>query len=358
MTSLSYDPRGFARAHDALGATAPLTFEQEFPLLGIPLRVRSNARRAIELAAESFSAWRSLDPTLIARDIRVEMRVIVHDSPESNGAHEANGAGMDSHDDAAFVYRRHGPVLAASCGSTLLTIDLDRRLYVAFVPAAALDRPEWYAWHINGMARFAVSPNDRHPFHAATFVIDHTAVMVTGPTGGGKSTLAYAALRQRYALLCEEATHVSLANGLSLWGDADRISLAADAVTFFPELAAWPVRALPGGRMKRAYPVTLVQRQPPLCHRGPVMLCVLTRPRAGPSIVESPIIEPPIIEPLSSLEREAALSSDLEDGFDQFPDAHARLVKAFAHVPAWRLTVGSDPDDAVRTLATMARAGG
>lgn len=347
MTSRTDDPLACERAHDALGATAPLAFEQEFPLLGIPLRVRSNARRAIELAADSFSVWQSLDRALIARDACVEMRVIVHDSPRSDGAHEGGGA-EKAQENAAFIYRRHGPVLVASCGSTLLTINLEQRLYIAFVPTAALDRPEWYAWHVNGMARFAVSPLDRHPFHAATFVIDDTAVVVTGPTGGGKSTLAYAALRQRFSLLCEEATHLSLATGLSLWGYSDRISLAADAVTFFPELAAWPVRALPGGRIKRAYPVMTVQNQPLLCHRGPIMLCVLTRPRAGP----------PVVEPLSSLEHEVELLSDPEDGFDQFPDAHARLVKALACVPAYRLTVGSDPDDAVRALAAIARACG
>lgn len=345
MTPHTNDLSGFARARDALGATAPLTFEAEFPLLGIPLRVRSNAQRAVELAAASFSVWHSLDRALIARDVHVEMRVIVHDSPRSIRAQMSGAAG--GHDEA-FIYRRHGEVLAASCGSTLLTIDLDRRLYLAFVPSAALDRPEWYAWHINGMARFAVSPADRHPLHAATFVVDDTAVIVTGPTGGGKSTLAYAALRQRLPLICEEATHVSLEKGLSLWGDSDRISLAADAVTFFPELAAWPVRALPGGRMKRTYPVTLEQHRPPLCHRGPVMLCVLARPRAGL----------PLVEPLSSIEREAVLSSAPEDGFDQFPDAHARLAEAFARVPAYRVTVGSDPDDAVRALVATVRASG
>ena len=346
MTPRPDEPHGLARARDPLGATAPLTFQQEFPLLGVPLRVRSNARRAIELATASFSAWQSLDNALIARDVSVDMRVIVHDSPGSSHPQQAGRPEGAGRYDDAFIYRRHGAMLVASCGSTLLTIDLEQRLYLVFVPSAALDRPEWYAWHINGMARFAVSPADRHPFHGATFVVDDTAIIVTGPTGCGKSTLAYAALRQRLPVLCEETTHLSLANGLSLWGDSDRISLAADAVAFFPELASWPVRALPSGRMKRTFPVTLVQRQPLLCHRGPVMLCVLTRPRVGP----------PIVEPMSPLEREALLSSDPEDGFDQFPETHARLAEVFAHVPAYRVTVGSDPDDAVRALIMTARA--
>ena len=275
-------------AHDALGATAPLAFEREFALLGIPVRVRSNASRVIALAAASFSVWDALDRKHLERDVAVEMRVIVHDAATGDAA-----AWCES----PFVYRRHGDVLVGACGSTILTIDLVQRRYLAFVPSQALDRAEWYAWHINGMARFAVSALDRHPVHAASWLMGDTAVVVVGPPSSGKSTLAFAALRQGCPLLGEEATHVSLAHGLRLWGHTERISLGADAVTFFPELADCPPRLLPSGKVKRAFATT--QAPAPLTHAGPIVLCALTGGRTGP----------PAIEPLSAAERDTLLSA-------------------------------------------------
>ena len=335
----------FLPAHDALGSSAPLAFEHEFPLLGIPLRVRSNASRAIELALASFAVWQALDRGLIEREVAVDMRVIVHDSTESNDASRA------SLEESPFVYRRHGQVLVAGlvagCGATFLTIDLARRQYLAFVPSLALDRPEWYAWHINGMARFAVSALDRHPLHAATWLVGETAVIVTGPPGAGKSTLALAALRQGFPLLSEEATHVSLAGGLRLWGHTEHITLGADAVTFFPELVHCPPRRLPSGKIKRAFATSQGRPAPPLTHAGPIVLCVLTELRTGA----------PVIEPLSPDERDTLLGSDADEGFDQFPDIHQRVATALAGFPAFRLSVGVDPNAAVAMLAEVAQTG-
>jgi hypothetical protein len=326
-------------ARDALGATAPLAFERAFPLLGIPVRISSNASRAIELAAASFCVWDALEAAQQDRDVAVDMRVVVHDGATAG---EGAGDGAATWSEAPFVYRRHGDVLVGACGTTVLTIDLVQRRYLAFVPSQALDRAEWYRWHINGMARFAVSALDRHPVHAATWLVGETAVVVVGPAGSGKSTLAFAALRRGFPLLSEEATHVSLARGLRLWGHAERITLGADAVTFFPELSDRPPRLLPSGKVKRAF--SIVQAAPPLTHAGPVLLCTIASGRTGP----------PVIEPLSATERHTLLAGAADEGFDQFPDVHRRVATALAGAPAYRLSVGADPDAAVAALAQVA----
>jgi hypothetical protein len=322
------------RARDALGATAPLAFQRDFPLLGIPVRVCSNARRVIDLAAASFSVWDALDPAHLDRDLAVDMRVIVHDSATTGDVTAAWG-------EWPFVYRRHGDILVGACGATVLTIDLVRRRYLVFVPTQALDHAEWYAWHINGMARFAVSALDRHPLHAATWLVGDTAVIVIGPPGSGKSTLAFAALRQGFPLLSEEATHVSLARGLRLWGHAERITLGADAVTFFPELSDCPPRLLPSGKVKRAF--ATAPAVAPLTHAGPILLCALTGRRTGP----------PVIEPLSPTARDTLLAAGADEGFDQFPDVHRRVATALAGVPAYHLAAGADPNAAVAALAQV-----
>jgi hypothetical protein len=337
MTRAGRDPLEHLPAHDALGATAPLAFERTYPVLGIPLRVRSNAVRAIDLADDSFGVWAALDPALVDRGVSVEMRVIVHDGPAHDEALPA--------DDRPPVYRRHGPVLVAGRGATLLTIHLEHRLYVAFVPASRLDRSEWYQWHVNGMARFALSALERHPLHAATWIVNGTAVLVMGPAGSGKSTLAYAALRAGFPLLAEEATHVSITGGLRLWGHADRIALAEDAATHFPELARWPPGLRPSGKVKRAVPTSPFQRSAPLTHHGPLVLCWLTGSHAGP----------PVVEPLDSDEATSLLTGPLEEGFDQFPDIHQAIRIALAAAPAFRVSTGADPAAAVQQMARSAR---
>jgi hypothetical protein len=74
------------------------------------------------------------------------------------------------------------------------------------------------------------------------------------------------------------------------------------------------------------------------------MLCALTAHRTGA----------PIIEPLSVTERDALLESAADEGFDQFPDVQRRVATALARVPAFRLSVGADPDAAVAAVAQLA----
>ncbi|HEY8548736.1 MAG TPA: hypothetical protein VIL35_02170 [Vicinamibacterales bacterium] len=319
-------------ARDRLGATAPLTFVREFPVLGIPLRVRSNARRAIDLAALSFAAWDSLDPALIDRHCPVEMHVIVHD------AARAEGTLWDAR--APFVFRRHGPVLVAGCGDVLLTIDLEARRYVAFVPPAALDRPEWYRWHVNGMARFAMCALDRFPVHAATWIAGGTAVMIAGPAGSGKSSLTYAAFRRGLPILAEEATHVALANGRRLWGHTEQITIGEGASALFPELP--PARRVPGGKVKHVVPLDAAAS--PLTHDAPVIVGVLSGRRDGA----------PRLTPLPESEAQDVLTAEPEEGFDQFPELQGSVARAFAGVRMFRLDVGRDPDAAVGLLVQAA----
>jgi len=73
------------------------------------------------------------------------------------------------------------------------------------------------------------------------------------------------------------------------------------------------------------------------------VLCALTGGRTGP----------PVIEPLSAAERDTLLSAGADEGFDQFPDVHGRVATALTSVPAYRLSVGADPNAAMAALARL-----
>jgi hypothetical protein len=331
----------FLGARDALGSTAPLPFDATFPFLGLPLRVRSNAQAAIDLATESFGVWRALDPSLIdsSDTATIELRVIVHVAarPLDDRDDDASAIGADR-----VIYRRHGPMLvsASTSGSLLAGLDLDQRLCAAFVHPSTFDRPDWYQSHVHGLARFAASALDRHPFHAATILAGDTAILLTGATGSGKSTLAYACVRQHLRLLAEEVTHIATRGGLRLWGHTPHVTLAPDTVRFFPEVAAAPDRLLPSGKHKREYPLDAA---PPLTHAGRTILCVLTDHTARTTISA----------PLSEEERRDLLAIEPEPGFDQFPDSYARIQHVLAQLPAWRLSMGPDLDAAAAHLARL-----
>jgi hypothetical protein len=75
--------------------------------------------------------------------------------------------------------------------------------------------------------------------HAGCIVRDGRAILLSAPSGVGKSTLSLALALRGWSLLSDEWTFVSDApNGLSVWGMQTSIKLLPDAKLFFPELSA------------------------------------------------------------------------------------------------------------------------
>lgn len=319
-------------AADRLGARATLAHRAEFPLMGVPLRVRSNAAEAIALATRAFGVWRGLDESLIDPSLDAQMDIIVHRADDEPTATPGT-----------FTYRRHGAVYAAAAGPTILTVNTETRRATCFVPPEALAWPDWYLWHVHGAARFAVSCARRPPLHAATLVRGHRAVLLTGPSGVGKSTLAYACMLQGFRLLAEEATHVSLDGELRLWGHSESLGLCADAAALLPDLGAWPLVLLPNGKRKRIVDVARIQAAPVLTYLGPIVTCVLVSPTDGP----------PALTPLPAASLRHRLSQSVEMGFDQFPEDYIRLLEVVSRQPAFLLDVGASPDRAARLLGDL-----
>ena len=69
----------FTPATDPLGHTAPLDHCASFPLLGVPLEVRSNSPAVIAAAERAFGGWRGLEPELIEDCESCVVNLIVHD---------------------------------------------------------------------------------------------------------------------------------------------------------------------------------------------------------------------------------------------------------------------------------------
>src|SRR4029079_2845816 len=98
--AISYTP-----ATDLLGHTAPLDQRARFPLLGLPLEIRSNSPAVIAAAEQSFGRWRDLAPELIEPSDPLIVDLIVHPAHVNDHC---------SASQAQFIQRVHGDCFIAS----------------------------------------------------------------------------------------------------------------------------------------------------------------------------------------------------------------------------------------------------
>jgi hypothetical protein len=174
-----------------------------------------------------------------------------------------------------------------------------------------------------------VTRSGRTPLHASAFVADELAVLLAGPSGSGKSCLAWAAHKAGLALLSEDTVYVELRSSLRFWGIPRPIHL-------FPEDAPTTVGPLRMRNGKRKHAVSVPSAAAALTSAAAV-LCIL-------SCGERVSLEP--------VDQEAALAAldPLEPGFSLLEhDIRSVLARITRH-GAWRLTLGSDPDDAIHLL--------
>jgi hypothetical protein len=325
----------FHAAHDPFGRTAPLVERASFPVLGVPLEVRSNAPSAIALAESAFGPWRRLDPSLIeprSRRPPARLDIVVHE------------AGDDAPPPASLVLRRHGPVFAAGAGANLFVTVLDRRHAVAFVTPSALADAAWADWHVLAWGRFAVSLIDRVPIHTAAVVGRRRAVLLAGPSGAGKSTLCYAGASAGLGVLSDEVVHVSLERGLRLWGLSPAVPLDPAASRWFPELHALTPVVRANGKRRVMAPLPGSAGPPRLTHGGTLVTCRIERSRS---------------EDYGVVRMDDAETGDLftlEPGFDQMPEARPAAVAALLAQPTFVLRSGGDPTRAAAVVARLADA--
>lgn len=174
---------------------------------------------------------------------------------------------------------------------------------------------------------FLLTHRGRVPLHAAAVMFGETALLLTGPSGSGKSSLALAARRQGLEVLSEDTTYVQLDPRLTVWGWPGAIHLhPKDA----PEGDfAQRHRA---GRIKVAIP-----RQ-------------FTREHADQAIIVA--LEPGDALQLERITTDQLLSrlSPLEPGFSLFRREFAKTIGTLARAGTWRLTLGKDAHEAIAFL--------
>ena len=327
----------YTPARDGLGHTAELDQRAAFPLLGVPVEIRSNSASVIAAAGRAFGGWHALAPELVAPIEPRVVSVVVHPADPSLLA----GAPRP------FVQRIHGGCFLASDGVNMLTAQYDEGRALAFVAPELLQHEARLRYNVlELLALLLVTQHDRVPVHTGAVVRNGLAILLAGRSTAGKSTLCYACLRDGFQLLAEDVVYASRAPALRLWGVPWQIHLLPDAVRFFPELADIPAEVQANGKFKLAVDTAHFGPARAICHAERAVVCVVERHAAAEAL----------LEPIDPAVAVATLSGNRESGFDLYDGTRA-VAEALAARGAYRLTVGSDLACATAALRRLADRG-
>jgi len=298
------------------------------PVLGIPVRFETHAREVLDAVADAFgrgdaaerdAGWADEEP------VRVRIRLRSGDA--------------DGHAPAPLRQRWSGDRLWVRAGESRGMADLARRRAWARVTAGLVrDRERFRDGVLHALTLWMLTALDRQPLHAAGLERDGAVLLLAGPSGVGKSTLVYAALRDGLRVLAEDCVYLQEGIAPRVWGIPGRVHLLPDALRWFPELADTEPSLRANGKTKRSVRVPQAGMAPPSRGMDRAGVCLLAR---GPS---------PGIERLSPRAVEAGLTARFEPGFHRFAHTIGVPVRRLAARGGWRLTLPASPLDAVPIL--------
>ena len=191
-----------------------------------------------------------------------------------------------------------------------------------------------------------VTACDRYPVHAAAIARGGVALLLAGPPGTGKSTLAYQAHRLGLRVLSDDAVYVQLDPEFRVWGLPGRVRLLTTAVTHFPELGGRSPTLLANGDEKLV--VQCPGEWPAPTAPAPVAtragVCLLERKGVGTTVSKVPA---------SSAEVQAFLKEGLGLSRARFGASLDGALRWLAGAGGWRVSLSENPADAMSLLNDM-----
>ena len=300
-------------------------------MLGVPVVFETNSAQVLELVRAAYGDDSSRDGAG-----RGHLRVRIIADPDLVAA-----------DTLAPVASLPEPDrLVLRLGGGHARADAARGEAVAYVSPGTIAASGFREAVLDHLTLFLVTRWDRCPVHAGAIARDGRALLLAGPSGLGKSSLTYAAMREGFQVLADDAVYVQRDPRLRLWSMPPRIHLPATATRHFPELEGSRETNRPDGRSK--IPVTIPgAARAPVPWVGGVALCVLST---------SPVDRP--AERLSLEAAVAEMRATLQGGFRRFADSLDDCVRLVSGGGCWRLPVTVDPSELIRRIDALFRAFG
>jgi hypothetical protein len=304
----------------------------DLPVFGVPVRFEADDDELLALVEASFGAWRGGEVSHDGAGLRVRL----HRTVEEESGEETPEVRVRILPDQ----RR----MVLSTRASVAMADPDRGEAFGYLSAALVAQPAHARGaFVDALTLRMMGRNGRLPFHAAVVARDDAAVLLTGSSGAGKSSLAYACARAGMRVIGEEVAWIQRSPTPRVWGRSEALHLLPDAVRFFPELGDRPLVPRANGKEKIAVDLgALGAIGKPFATR--VGLCVLSR---GGGV--------PRLDPLDRRDAEAALRAEIAPGFDLFRDETIAVLPAMVAGGCWRLDPGPHPVGAVPFVEDMLR---
>ena len=128
----------------------------------------------------------------------------------------------------------------------------DMRCGIGFIRVSrdALEDRPWFVYHfLEPVAYVLLGARHFAMVHASAVVLDGAAVLLCGPSGAGKTCLAYACAKRGWSFLTGDAAHlVRQSDDLTVIGRPFSIRFRYSAKSLFPELRQHPAHLRPNGK--------------------------------------------------------------------------------------------------------------
>ena len=301
------------------------------PVLGVEVMFVSNAPRLLAMIEAEYGHWRDLSKyeDLVSSSDAV-VRIRVDDLRE--------GLPLTMPTDSTVRYGVPEPTRMELRGPMITgTADSGSLQSRAHLGGPWLEQPARLVREIvEPLTLFLLGALDRVPLHAAGIVRDDVGIVLAGPSGVGKSTLAMVATRAGFAPLADDPVYVQLEPRLRIWGWRRHIHLTLESRKHFPEFADLEPTRMPNGKLKLIVDAGAGRR---FVER--TGLCVLRRGSAG---------RPRLTQITAERAREE-VTARLDPGFHLFRGSIERRVELIARGGAWLLELGSDPWEALPLLS-------
>ena len=238
------------------GSAVQPKFEMHLQPMGHCLRLVSNSAAIVAAAEASFGRFGS-PPAGTVADFTFHFFEDNAGGISGQGAsHAGTGPGEAFRTPAAPLFRRENHLIyqTAAPDSTLVA-DLNQGFAFGYFPKSVVDNRPYFQWHFLELALFQMlEGRGLMGVHASALVKNGRAALLRAPSGGGKTTLAYAGARRRFQVLAEDVVWIDPVRN-HWWGVPWTFHLLPDASKLFPELAGYaPVMQTSGEMKLTVYP--------------------------------------------------------------------------------------------------------
>lgn len=208
----------------------PNLIESWFQPLGFILHLKSNTPKIIAAAQASFGGFGAVPPNSPAA---FTFELFEHD--------------LDDGQLGQPIFRTAGDLVYQTTGrDSTVVVNRAEGFAYGYFSRTTLANPAFFRWHFLELACFVMlARRGIMGVHGAAVVKRGRAILLRAASGGGKTTLAYAAARSHFQALAEDVVWLAVnrsdapTNGPRWWGMPWSFHLLPDAKRLFPELAAY-----------------------------------------------------------------------------------------------------------------------